>query len=74
VKAGKEWDGWRIEATSFLEAAGAVIVECRYLGTYKPTGRELDLQVCHLFRFEGGKVKSFHQYADTARLQAVMNP
>jgi ketosteroid isomerase-like protein len=74
VKAGREWEDWRVEARSFLEAAGAVIVEGRYRGTYKPTGRPLDLQVCHVFRFDGDRVKSFHQYVDTARLQAVMNP
>jgi ketosteroid isomerase-like protein len=73
VKAGQEWEGWRVEATSFLEATDAVVVECRYRGVYKPTGRALDLQVCHLFRFDGDKVKSFHQYVDTARLQAVMS-
>ncbi len=41
-------------------------------GLYKPTRRQMDLQVCHVWRFRGGKVASFHQYVDTARLQDVM--
>ena len=40
---------------------------------YKPTGRHMDVQVCHVWRFRGGKVASFHQYVDTARLQGVMD-
>ncbi len=72
VRAGSEWADWRVEATSFLELEDAVVVEARYRGTYEPTGRELNLQVCHVFRFDEDKVKSFHQYVDTARLQWVM--
>src|SRR5262249_50937678 len=49
-----------------------VVVECRYTGVYKPTGRALDIQVCHIWKLTGSRVVSFHQYIDTARLQAVM--
>lgn len=72
ARAGSEWEGWRVETTDFLEAGDAVIVEGRYHGTYKPTGRTLDLQVCHVFRFRDDKVIGFHQYLDTARLEWVM--
>ena len=48
------------------------MTEGRYSGRYKPTGKELDVQVCHVWRFQNGKVKSFHQYVDTARLQDTM--
>lgn len=72
MKAGPEWEKWRILPGDFLEAEGAVIVECRYTGTYKPTGNPLDVQVCHIWRVNRGKVTSFHQYIDTARLQKTM--
>jgi ketosteroid isomerase-like protein len=70
--AGPEWDGWSIGVDSAVEAADAVVVEGRYTGLYKPTGRRLDVQVCHVWRFRGRQVASFHQYVDTARLQRVM--
>ena len=70
--AGPEWDGWSISVESAIEAAGAVVVEGRYTGVYKPTGRRMDLQVCHVWRFRGGAVASFHQYVDTAALRRVM--
>jgi ketosteroid isomerase-like protein len=70
--AGPEWDGWSIGVDAVIEAAAAVIVEGRYTGRYKPTGRSMDVQVCHVWRFRGDRVASFHQYVDTARLQHVM--
>jgi uncharacterized protein len=70
--AGPEWDGWSIGVEETIEAEGAIVVEGRYTGRYKPTGRSMDLQVCHVWRFRGDRVASFHQYVDTARLQRVM--
>ena len=70
--AGPEWDGWSIGVAQMIEAADAVVVEGRYTGTYKPTGNAMDVQVCHVWRFHGGKIASFHQYVDTARLRGVM--
>jgi ketosteroid isomerase-like protein len=70
--AGPEWDAWSIGVDTVIEAVDAVVVEGRYAGLYKPTGRRLDVQVCHVWRFRGGRVASFHQYVDTARLRHVM--
>jgi len=70
--AGPEWDGWKIGVEQTLEAADAVVVEGRYTGLYKPTRRRMDVQVCHVWRFRGDRVASFHQYVDTAALRRVM--
>jgi ketosteroid isomerase-like protein len=70
--AGPEWDGWSIGIESAVEAVDAVVVEGRYTGLYKATGRRLDVQVCHVWRFRDEQVASFHQYVDTARLRHVM--
>ena len=70
--AGPEWQSWRIGVEQTVEAPDAVIVEGRYTGLYKPTGRSMDIQVCHVWRFRGDRVASFHQYVDTAALRRVM--
>jgi ketosteroid isomerase-like protein len=70
--AGPEWDGWTMNVEQTIEAADAVVAEGRYTGIYKPTGRQMDVQVCHVWRFHGSKVASFHQYVDSAALQRVM--
>jgi ketosteroid isomerase-like protein len=72
--AAPEWDGWSIAVDATVEAEDAVIVEGRYHGIYKPTKRRMDVQVCHVWRFRGPAVTSFHQYVDTARLADVMRP
>jgi ketosteroid isomerase-like protein len=72
MKAGPEWLGWTVVIDTILEAGDAVVVECRYRAEYKPTGRHLDVQVCHVWTFRGDKIASFHQYLDTAALQNVM--
>jgi ketosteroid isomerase-like protein len=73
MRAGGEWDGWTISTHEFHAAAYAVVVECRYHGVYKPTGKDMDIQVCHIWKVSDGKIKSFQQYIDTARLQEVMS-
>jgi uncharacterized protein len=70
--AGPEWDEWTMNAEQTVEAADAVVVEGRYTGTYKPTRRRMDVQVCHVWRFRGNRVAVFHQYVDTAALRRVM--
>jgi uncharacterized protein len=70
--AGPEWQSWTIGVEQTVEAPDAVIVEGRYTGLYKPTGRRMDVQVCHVWRFRGGRVASFHQYVDTAALRRIM--
>ena len=72
MKAGPEWEQWAVTSGEVIEMGDAVIVECRYSAIYKPTGRPLDVQVCHVWRFRDDLVASFHQYLDTARLQEVM--
>jgi hypothetical protein len=71
--AGPEWDAWTIDVLATIETEDAVVVEGRYRGRYKPTGRPMDVQVCHVWRFRGERVASFHQYVDTAALRHVMD-
>jgi uncharacterized protein len=71
MRLASEWDGFTVHPWSFHDAGSAVVVECRYTGTFKATGRKLDAQVCHVWKLRDGKVVSFQQYADTAQLQDV---
>ncbi len=69
---GADWDGFTITIRTMHDAGESVVIEGRYTGTYKPTGRKLDSQLCHVMRFQDGKLRSFQQYQDTAQAQAVM--
>jgi len=72
MRAAGEWDGWHVVPDQILDIGDAVVVEGRYAGVYKPTAKQLDVQVCHVWRFKQGKITSFHQYLDSARLQDTM--
>lgn len=72
MRAAGEWEDWTVHPQRIIEATGAVVVEGRYTGTYKPTRRSMDLQICHVWTIRNGKITSFHQYLDTAQLQELM--
>ena len=72
MKLGAEWDGFSVHPKSFYGSGDCVIVEARYSGTYKATGRSMDAQVCHVWDVNDGKVPRFQQYVDTAKLWDVM--
>jgi hypothetical protein len=72
MRIGSEWEGFTVNVRSLHDAGEHVVMEGRYTGTYKPSNRSLDAQVCHVLRFRSGKLLSFQQYVDTGQLQAVM--
>jgi ketosteroid isomerase-like protein len=72
VKLGSEWDGFAVHPRTFHDAGNCVLVEARYSGTYKATGKSMDTQVCHVWDVEDGKLTRFQQYVDTAKLRDVM--
>ena len=72
ARMGAEWDGFSIHTRSFYGAGDSVIVEGRYSGTDKPTGKSNDVQVCHVWDVNDGQVTRVQQYVDTAKLQSAM--
>ena len=72
MRIGAEWDGFTVTIQKIHDAGDHVIVEGRYTGTYKPSGKSLDAQMCHVWRIQDGKLSSFQQYLDTAQIQRVM--
>jgi ketosteroid isomerase-like protein len=72
MKLGGDWDAFTVHPKSFHDAGATVVVEGRYTGTHKVTGRALDAQFCHVWRIRAGKLASFQQFVDTAQLQKVM--
>ena len=72
MKLGADWDGFTVTPRTFYDAGDSVVVEARYSGTFKATGKSLNAQVCHIWKARDGKLTSFQQYVDTAHLQEVM--
>ena len=49
----------------FVEGGDTVVVEGRYRGTMKATGKPLDTQFAHVWQLRDSKVVRFQQYTDT---------
>lgn len=64
-RLGGEWDGFAARPDRFLDAGEHVVALGRYSGTARATGKPLDAQFAHVWRFANGKVESFQQYTDT---------
>jgi ketosteroid isomerase-like protein len=71
-RLGTEWDGFAVHPAAFHDAGDIVVVEARYGGTYKATGKSMNPQVCHVWSVKNGKLTKFQQYVDTAQLRDVM--
>jgi ketosteroid isomerase-like protein len=72
MKMGADYEGtFAIHPKIYHDAGDTVVVEGRYTGTFKPTGKELDAQYCHVFTVRDGKLINFQQFVDTAQLQDV---
>ena len=72
MRLGAEWDGFAVHPKLFHGAGDTVTVEGRYSGAYKPTGKGMDTQFCHVWDVTDGKITRFQQYVDTAKLRDVM--
>jgi ketosteroid isomerase-like protein len=70
-KIASEWDRFQVVSDRFLDAGDSIIMEGRYRGTYKATGREANSQVVHIWVIRDGLLSEFRQYADTAQLRDV---
>ena len=44
-----------VHPKDFHDAGDTVVVEGRYTGTFKATGKSLDAQMCHVFKIRNGK-------------------
>jgi len=58
-------DGFGIDVRRVVAAGDTVLVEARYTGTAKATGKAIDAQVAHVWDLRDGKVVRFQQYTDT---------
>lgn len=66
MKLGGEWDGFAAVPSEFVADGATVVALGEYSATYKATGKSFRAPFAHVWKFDGGKVKSFQQHTDTA--------
>ena len=65
MRIGGEWDGFAAVPREFVADGSTVVALGEYSGTYKATGKSFKAPFAHVWKFESGKVASFHQHTDT---------
>lgn len=69
---GSQWDGYWIDVEKLHDAGDIVVMQGRYRGTYKATGRTTDAQVVHIWTMRDGKLAKLEQYVDTAGMRDIV--
>jgi ketosteroid isomerase-like protein len=67
-------DGFTIDVRRMVGCGDTVLVEARYHGTHRATGRALDAQAAHVWDLRDGKAVRFQQYVNTKHLVEVGEP
>lgn len=64
------WQNWELSLDfhRYIEEMDTIVVLATYRGWYKPTGKQFEEPVAHVWDLNDGKIIRFRQYVDTASL------
>lgn len=65
ARLGDEVDNFGLAPERFIADEDSVVMEGRYTGTGKATGRPFNPQIAHVWTVKGGKITSYQQHVDT---------
>jgi len=69
ARIGGEWDNWTVSNPKFSQMSNdKILMEGRYTGKFKKTGRSVNAQVAHVWTLKDGKIINFQQYTDTKQV------
>ena len=64
-RLGSDVESFAVVPVNIIEGGNTVVVEGRYRGKMKATGKIVDAQFAHVWELRNGKVVRFQQYTDT---------
>lgn len=72
MKLGGEWDGFSAVPERIIDGGDTVVALGNYSGTYKKTGKSMNVPFAHVYDLRGGKIVKFVQHTDTAKVAEVL--
>ena len=72
ARLGSEWDRFSVKEEDLIDAGDTIVTLGRYGGAPKATGKKINAQFAHVWRFKNGKIVSFQQYTDTLQTMLAM--
>jgi len=71
-KLSTEWDGYTVSPIEYIDSGETIVVLGKYSGTFKETGKSMEADFAHVWRFSDGKAAKFYQYVDSLKLSDAM--
>ena len=68
------WTFTEFSARDFIAVPGKVVVLGRFSMKHNKTGKPFSSDFVHVFTFDGGKLKAFQEFADSASMAAAYRP
>ncbi|MBS0385058.1 MAG: nuclear transport factor 2 family protein [Proteobacteria bacterium] len=72
ARLGGEWDGFSVKEEELIDAGDTIVTLGRYGGAPKSTGKKINAQFAHVWKFKNGKIVGFQQYTDTLQAARAM--
>lgn len=65
-------DNWAVVVDRFIAEEDTVVADGRYTWNHKESGEPCEVRMAHIWKFTNGKVASFLQHVDTARVRQLI--
>jgi ketosteroid isomerase-like protein len=65
MRIGADFENFAVNPEEIIDGGDTIVMLGRYTGTFKATGKAINLQAAHVWRLQNAKVTGFQQYVDT---------
>ena len=66
-------DNWAAVVDRYIADGDMVVADGRYTWNHKKTGSPCEVRMAHVWALSGGKIRSFRQHVDTARVRELID-
>lgn len=74
ARLAAEWDGFTFTLERLVDGGDTIVGIGNYSGTFRATGKAIDVRVTHVWYLTEGKVTRFEQFTDTLLVAQAMRP
>lgn len=72
MRLGEFSDNWGVVVDRLIADGDTVVADGRYTWNHKTSGEPCEVRMAHVWTLKEGKVSTFLQHVDTARVQALI--
>jgi len=72
MKLATEWDGFAAVPDEVVDGGETVVALGNYSGTFRASGKSMNVPFAHVYKLKDGKIVSFVQHTDTLKVSEVL--